>query len=461
MSKSYKKYIKLFIPKIVFDHLQYKMMVNPPDFEYEVETFYSILNDLSNVKYYNDYTADNEMIPMYSKLLQKKYGNNYNLYIRYLNVNSIIYSSTFYTNEMCLYYGIVVNKIIEELLERKYHNTSYCLNIYKENAIQIIDINEVIKVKKRVKNMGIVVVKIPINCKSGKYITDQYNKELDKIKHYPPHIKTMAQYFKNTIGINYEEAMKYSYLRLDLDLKNAGDNPESINSAYNKHQHRLRNIIEINEGKKHLRFSRNRTNLRIDTNLTNMSKELRIFLHDYENMSYLDLSNSQPVLFNVMLNQYDTKRRQNLKAEIEEYKKVTIGGNWYEFLMNVFGINDREVAKEYWMQIAYSKNAKYRRIKNRFAKKFPQIMKIIESKKATDHASFSIALQKIESKIFIDEICKELVNSEIIPYTLHDGIMVLKKNEADAYSIMAKVLKKHLGAIPVISINNNKVYSKS
>lgn len=459
MKKHYNKYIKVFIPQLAFDHLHYKLWVNPPDFEYQIESFYSILNDLSNVKYFNDYTDNNAMIPLYSVLLQKKYGNNYNLYIRYLVNNSIIASSKYYREDNCFYYSLILNEHIDDLLDREYYKSSYCLNNYDSNTIQLIDINNVIKSRKRVKNMGIVIAKIPITCKAGKYMSSQYNKSSDRVKHYPVHVKALEKHFRTTIGIKYDDAMDFILQQYKTEIKLALDSQELRDAATIRYNHRIRCIIEISEGKKHLRFERNRTNRRIDTNLTNMAKELRPFLIGFEKLSYLDLSNSQPVLFNIMLNQYDTKRRLALKAEIEEYKASTLSGHWYELLMELYGI-DRNTAKDYWMQIAYSKNKSYRRQKNKFAKRFPEIMKIIEKKKETDHAKFAIGLQKIESEIFIDEICKELVEKNIMAYTLHDGLLVPKEKEQETYEIMSCVLRKHLGEVPVISINDNKIYPK-
>jgi hypothetical protein len=153
-----------------------------------------------------------------------------------------------------------------------------------------------------------------------------------------------------------------------------------------------------------------------------------------------------------MLNQYNTTKNPKLRLEIDLYRATTIAGAWYELLSDIFKV-DRDKAKEIWMQIAYSQNKSYKRLKQKFAKKFSEITKIIESKKITDHAAFSIALQKIESKIFIDEICKELVENGIIPYTLHDGILVPKNQESKTYDIMAKILMQHLGSVPIISIN--------
>jgi hypothetical protein len=217
--------------------------------------------------------------------------------------------------------------------------------------------------------------------------------------------------------------------------------------------------IGINLGKKEkgLRFNRTSTNGRLDTNLTNLAKDLRPFLEGYDNLTYLDLCNSQPVLFNILLNNHYIDKKPALKKEIDVYHHHTLTGNWYEFLIELYKVN-REDAKEIWMTIAYSENSDGKKLKKKFSTQFPEIAKLIERKKEKNHNQFAIALQKVESTIFIDEICKVLVEHDIIPYTIHDGLLVPKETEAKAYIIMAEVLKKHLGGIPVISINDKKVY---
>ena len=68
------------------------------------------------------------------------------------------------------------------------------------------------------------------------------------------------------------------------------------------------------------------------------------------------------------------------------------------------------------------------------------------------HNQFAIHLQKIESKIFIDKICKALVNEEIIPYTMHDGLLVPKKHQQRTLQIMSDILEKEIGAVPKIKV---------
>lgn len=79
-------------------------------------------------------------------------------------------------------------------------------------------------------------------------------------------------------------------------------------------------------------------------------------------------------------------------------------------------------------------------------------MASLKNIKKVEHNQFAIHLQKIESKIFIDKICKALVNEEIIPYTMHDGLLVPKKHQQRTLQIMSEILEKEIGAVPKIKV---------
>jgi hypothetical protein len=60
----------------------------------------------------------------------------------------------------------------------------------------------------------------------------------------------------------------------------------------------------------------------------------------------------------------------------------------------------------------------------------------------------------VESKIFIDKICKALVLEDIIPLTMHDGLIVPKESRERTLEIMQQILLKEIGAIPNIKVEN-------
>ncbi|MNF83024.1 hypothetical protein D3C84_653370 [compost metagenome] len=262
----------------------------------------------------------------------------------------------------------------------------------------------------------------------------------------------MGSHYRKGLKIQYEEAIEHSEKRYLNELSEAKNSKEEV-SAFKRYSSRISSINAIHNGSlnKTLRFKRNSTNKRLDTNLTNMASDLRPFIVGYENMSYLDLSNSQPVLFNILLQSYRKYASEALLNEIDNYFSITTSGKWYEWLQGLYGLSRNE-CKEIWMKIAYSENPHNKEVKKIFQQEFPLIYAIIAEIKKENHANFAIELQKIESKIFIDKICKELVNHDIIPYTMHDGLLVPSEHEETTLKIMQSILKERLGAIPLVKL---------
>ena len=180
-------------------------------------------------------------------------------------------------------------------------------------------------------------------------------------------------------------------------------------------------------------------------------------------MAYLDLSNSQPVLFNKILQTYRKNASGKVLAELDRYLEVTTSGKWYEELIRVFdvkyGPNEnltfdeaRNVCKKVWMLLAYSNNNEQRNLKKVFALEYPFVSSVMKSIKKSNYNQFAISLQLIESKVFIDIICKQLVNEGIIPYTMHDGLLVPKESMERTKEVMLENLKDFIGACPIITV---------
>lgn len=474
---SYKKHIKFYLNRLVFDHLHYYLKEAPPVFKFDLDVFYSILNDLSNIKYDREKKNNNGFIPLYSMLLKQRYGNSYSLYIRYLLNHSIICKSAYYSKGMCTYFKITDSISYYNFLLSNYSNISnrydditYSFQNNSKYTIVSTNNKEIEPNTNMVKIQEIVVIKIDTKSRVGKKIISVYNKEKDNIKHYPYHIKMMAYYLKDNLEIDVEEAKTYTIRKLENDINIANGNQKLITEAHNSFNQRMQSVLQIGEkgASRKLRFSRGGNNKRIDTNLTNMASDLRPFIKGFKQLSYLDLCNSQPVLFNIMLQKYIGKANEKLLNEIGLYGELTLSGVWYEYLAKLYNV-DREQAKLIWMEVAYSQNRFYKKTKtiiHRGAKKiflktFPEILKVIENEKKINHADFAVALQRIESKVFIDEICKELVAVGIIPYTMHDGLLVDKEKEKETYGIMSRVLETNLGKVPVIAINGIKQYPQT
>ena len=69
----------------------------------------------------------------------------------------------------------------------------------------------------------------------------------------------------------------------------------------------------------------------------------------------------------------------------------------------------------------------------------------------------------VESYLFIDCIAKELVNNGIVPFTIHDSVIVKAEHQLKTIDIMNEVFMKQIGVTPSFKVenlnpsNNNKI----
>jgi len=246
-------------------------------------------------------------------------------------------------------------------------------------------------------------------------------------------------------------------------------------------------VTDFNEDK---RMQRNDTNNRLDSNLTNMSSYLLKFIKQIEGYKQEDLSNSQPLLVNPILDScfnisffnksmddsllYVSRTiKQNLLKDLDKstkeillqmslkssvtlelslFKNVTSNGTFYEYLETEINkalgkkIITRNHAKMIWMLVAYSKNSSYKQLKELFKLVFPNIYEVIHLlKEHNDYQLFSVTLQQIESYLFIDVICKELVENGITPLTKHDSCIVKPEEIAKTKEIIKTVIGNVVG----------------
>lgn len=459
----YKKYRTYYLPKEIVDNLLLKLNVIQLDFEFKVEIGLSIIYDILNKSliFNKDDDYPFHFSPLDSRYLKLKYGDCYVNHIRFLINNGIIFRDASYEGKTTYYYLQYIedyesnNNSIQLIrnINIDYILSSYCF--LEDVSIGLLRAEnkgvDLIR-KNRIYNDWYEVKILIVKNKNDKYLTASYVKDSIFINNTIPHVKKMGSYYRNNLKLNVDDALEFIENKYESDLKEAITKDDK-KTVYRKYSTRMASVFNIKNGKtnKSFRFNRNGTNHRVDSNLTNMASDLRRFIVGYDEMVYLDLKNSQPVLFNILLREFCLKGSLVLKNEVDEYFKLTIGGRWYERLQELYGMS-RDECKDLWMKIAYSKNTSYKYKKKIFKKYYPEINSIIELCKKDNHADFSIQLQKIESEIFIDEICKELVGMGIVPYSLHDGLLVSKEHEGVALNVMQSILKKHLGAKPRIEI---------
>ncbi len=446
--------------------------------ESEIIVGLSVINDILSKSNQNRDLEDYlfHCIPMDSRYLQLKYGNDYKSYIHWLIINNVIWHDYYFKGRTTYYYlqsndtyinitSLLLNRngdVLKDVID------TYCLRDSIQITLECIDIKGIENNQKSRMYDLWYNIKVPITRTNKKFLTKDYEADSKYINNAPNHIKKMGSHFRNNLEIDYEGALSHASTRYQNEIDSAINKDEEV-SAFKRYSSRIASINGIHNGRnnKTLRFKRNPTNKRLDTNLTNMASDLRPYIKGYENMSYLDLSNSQPVLFNITLSKYRKDASVEVMKELDRYLKATTLGVWYEELIRVFDIKygtpetvsfsvARDLAKKVWMLLAYSKNNQLTGLKNKFAEEYPFISSVMKSIKKGEYEQFAISLQIIESEVFIDKICKELVKEDIIPYTMHDGLLVPIEHQQKTLEIMSSILEKKIGAVPNIKIENYK-----
>lgn len=476
----YTKYRTFSLPKEMVDLLFLSAKIIPIEnnTESEIVVGLTVLNDILSKSNQNRNLIDYPFhcIPMDSRYLKIKYGNDYNTYITWLIINNVIWHDHYFdgrtthyylqTNETYIQKINSLLKINDDKIEDVLY--TYCLR----DNIQIILESTATKGMNAIQKNRIYdkwyKIKVPITKTNKKFLIKDYEADSVTINNAPKHIKKMGSHYRMNLAIKYEEAITHAEKRYLNELEEATTEEEQVKS-FKRYSSRISSINNIQNGRnnKTLRFKRNPTNKRLDTNLTNMASDLRPFIVGYENMSYLDLSNSQPVLFNILLRQYRNNATEKVLTELNRYLETTTSGQWYEELIRVFDItkygnpetalaNARDTAKKTWMLLAYSKNTDLKGLKEKFAEEYPFISSVMKSIKKEGYEQFAISLQIIESEIFIDKICGTLVGEGIVPYTLHDGLLVPHEYEKRTFEVMSEVLLNEIGVVPQIKIESYK-----
>lgn len=437
----YKKQFKISLPTSLYEDLESTIEATPPLFEYEKEGFHGILRDITT----NLFNSKNKMVPLSSVILQQKYGKSYRKMLDYMYFNNIITENHQYTEGKCRTYGI-------------------------KNVISINGVDD------------ITVIPISLDSMYGKYVKKRHNEEQRLAKGKKSHIKGLRNWFYK-LELDVDKALQH--------LENNKDQitTEQFMAIYD-------DILCFDKSNKNLRyFKRNDINDRVDNNLTSLKSYFKKFIISDIDLYQLDLKNSQPVLFNIILDvihelinddltieeayltlcyknkhikdtisliyqwiKKDSKWVDILNREIPKYKEYTSKGIWYEHLADIYNnhyntkVFDRNMSKSLWMALAYSGNysGKYNISKLAFEKEYKGIGKLLRKFKQKEYNQLAICLQQIESQIFIDDITSKLFEKGIVPYTIHDSIIVNENQLEEARGVMMDVMQRHLGFSPIL-----------
>ena len=263
--------------------------------------------------------------------------------------------------------------------------------------------------------------------------------------------------------------------------------------------------IAKNQG---INYSRSSVNLRLNTDLTSLSKQFkRCFTYDKKPLIQLDLSSSQPLLLyhlinskpwkiskkednNILLNQYikvlqeyiekdtymlDTLNKisdAKLNKELLKFKNLFKGDFYTEIIEEIkrcnpkikkmIGFDSRSNCKKTMMYLLFEKFTDKKRTSLQyelFKNTFPLITEVLDTLKKVQKNSIALILQRTEAVLFLDVITKQIakINPNIPLFTIHDAIYTIEEHKDIVNQKMIEILTVTIGVIPLINIKEEEV----
>lgn len=400
---------------------------------------------------------------VYEKIQELDYKNKEHLYV----ISDMIYRATIFRKEDKNY----SNSFID--IPKFYFRDLICDSKSLSNAFSIL------------KSSGVIQCDNVYSKESGKALGYRFSDEMiSKLMSIGLEKKTISRkiiknrnernnavnerlhkyrdFYLSNFKIDYDSALEhldkwYNY-SISYTPSYVGGilNPDMI-KILNKYNHIFMSISAIKDGD--LYFRKNATNGRIDTNLTSLKGEYRKFIISEKKLVQIDIVNSQPFMLGLyLINKFgDCLDNKSLKAEIDKYIGWTSAGIFYErFEKTYFNKTGKALTrkdiKNIMFSIFYSKNGSYRKEKNIFKSMFPLIMDFIEKEKKNKHNEFAIKLQRIESKICLDVICKELDELGVYYYTIHDAWIVDEDRREEVEKIIIRKFNENFYRRPELNI---------
>ena len=195
---------------------------------------------------------------------------------------------------------------------------------------------------------------------------------------------------------------------------------------------------------------------RIYTNLTNISTDLRQFLYHKtgKNMSNMDIPNSQPYLFSILLKgKYEG---QKLPEDVQKYITLTSTGKFYEYVMNLLDVPASErkafkiqfFAKIFYCTTHYSVRTREGKL---FKKEFKNVYALINEYKEECYKNLSIRMQRTEANIILNNIGDELKQRNIWYSTIHDSVVVMKEHQEEVKTWIISKFLDSVGVAPKVA----------
>lgn len=350
-------------------------------------------------------------------------------------------------------------------------------------------------------NWGIVIVNNSYyadngngKCKGYK-LSDKY-KGVKVKKNYiqnPKIIKRIDEYKNPNIPkIKHHRFLYDNLQKLDIDYNNALKELQGIKDE-DTYNYIFISLEHIQNKQIPRKFTVDSVAGRVHHNITNLKGEFRKYL-SFKNQKLvnIDIANSQPFLFNILLNKSEKEAillinnyfreaikrgrekkykslpyvspiskldcKNNELKDVNFYHELTSKGILYDYLMDKWNIKiDRgDFKKIFFGQVFYinphiNNLYEYRRL---FDKEFPNVSRKIDYYKNGSKRALPIILQRAESNLMIEKIIKRIYEERknIFVLTIHDSILTTEENTEYVKNVILDEFLKNHNLIPKLKI---------
>jgi hypothetical protein len=394
---------KSTINQFIIDDFSYLMAVDKVKYEMKIKD----MNNIEKIKIVNlktsyliniihdfliHYFFNNDLkYELWSIILKKKYGENYNFYIDYLiSHNFITLISNYYLGKKTKTYKmidistkkIIRCKISDTVLVKKF-SKDFIYKNFVETCNSPIDIE-----LRKILIDDLYHIEIDFE-KSIDFIKNSYDKgKIDKNKFY-----------KNMYSI---QAIKQNNLFFKFD----------------------------NYGRMH-------------TNFTILKKQIRqnYLKIDGLEIEEIDIKNSQPFFFMLLLKKEIGV--ENFNDECFKFLELVNNGLIYDDMMEKLKMEERDDVKQLMFRVLFGNNKERCPENKNFKKLYPTIFEYIKEIKKDDYKILSKKLQNMESDFIFGRIIKDIKNlyPHITLFTVHDSIVFPKKYKDEVSLIFNNHMK--------------------
>ena len=445
--------MKLIIPRSLLYKIN-KLSLNGKEFNSAIDFYYQYISFSYQFK---EHQSDETYIPFSSSFLKKRYTTNYyKSFLKLLLGNGVVSRRPYYS------------KSFSQGTKGENHPFSYkfCDALLDFSDLAIVNYSPKRRKSLRERNIKYVIE----DLKKLEFDEEMMLRALERLS-INPSVVTNADILSDKI---IEVRQKKSVLKMNRENAlliakiNGGDLIEHKGEYFfDKKDHFAETItrrLQIYNSfsltmllNRDFYGKRNKTNFRLDTNLTNLNKiffDFKCISLDGEPLVEIDLKNSQPTLLAYLLSNpiiiYGFKRLNGVSIPAIEYNEdvrsfiySAQNGTLYDCIASRTGTK-RETAKKVFLKIMFSKPGWNSEMKSKVTRLFPTIIKWMDSFKKTqrDHKVLAIVLQKIESEIFIDKIYRKLRSERYTVYTKHDCILCKESEYEEIKKIVSQELFK-------------------